>query len=271
MGTYNKLPKDAVCHNRSDMAIGRWNNLLVCRKCYNFAYTYGILDNDKIKNKKIEYLIKKDKIKGKNRCCVCNKLTRCMRKEYKEGKHTGGWICENCRGEEYYTNTIKPMTDHRIGNIDPNSSVAKGDNFEELTSIWKRVKILSIENDKYCGPLDHSIDSNGKRPETKGKFYDPYNRRWLQDCRGPQNAIRRGFIFDYLILYCASKDGKDIDRIYEFPTEELMNRSCVNVIKNPMNHCGTIPIIPWYEKYRIIDEEELIKVNKIWKEIINKK
>lgn len=68
-----------------------------------------------------------------------------------------------------------------------------------------------------------------------------------------------------------SKDGKDIDRIYEFPTEELMNRSCVNVIENPMNHCGTIPIIPWYEKYRIIDEEELIKVNKIWKEIINKK
>jgi len=45
----------------------------------------------------------------------------------------------------------------------------------------------------------------------------------------------------------------------------------LQVIKNPTNHCGTIPVIPWYEKYRIIDEEELIKVNKIWKEIINKK
>lgn len=70
-----------------------------------------------------------------------------------------------------------------------------------------------------------------------------------------------------MICYCISKDGKRIERIYVIPFLEINGRICISIIKSPTNNMG-IPVIPWYEKYRV-NEKELKKANEIWKEIDN--
>ena len=72
--------------------------------------------------------------------------------------------------------------------------------------------------------------------------------------------------FDIMICYCASEDGKIIVRVYEIPISEIIERKGMAIVKNiTYKNCG------WYEKYRITDEETIIKVNKIWTEINNEK
>ena len=45
-------------------------------------------------------------------------------------------------------------------------------------------------------------------------------------------------------MYCASKDRKDIERIYIFPMEEISKRKTITIVKNPSK--GKL----WYEKYK---------------------
>ncbi len=207
---------------------------------------------------------------------LTDKSILCPGKAYiekdKDGKETGKWICGDCYRKDRYirketnANLISSMRPCRTGNQDLNSNQVKGDNFEKLAGRWKGVKILSKENDNYTGPLDHSVDSEGKIPQTKGRFYDSYNQYWDQNFKNEHNAIRKGFKFDYLIFYCASEDGEDIERIYEFPLKEISKRHAITVYKNILSLRGS-----WVERYRITDEEELKKVNKIWKDIIKEK
>jgi len=183
----------------------------------------------------------------------------------KEGDWTGRWLCPKCKADYYNNlpdssnNIKKSLRYHRTENLDKNSGHAKGDDFEELTHRWKGVKILGKENDCYNGPLDHSIDSEGKRPQTKGRWYDSRNRYWHF------GSIEREWEkeFDYEICYCASRDGKIIERIYIIPKKEIKDkRKSISIYKNP-SRCE-----PWYEQYRITDEETIKKVNDIWKKII---
>ncbi len=202
-----------------------------------------------------------------DRCGEKLKIGKALREYNIEGNWTFRWVCKNCY-EKYdpnsYHNIIKSMANRRIGNLDPNSEHAKGDNFEELTSLWKGVKILSKENDKYCGPLDHSIDSKGKRPETKGRFYNSTYKWWnFAPLDSDWNKE-----FDYEICYCVSEDGNVIERIYEIPKKEIIGRRCIGIYKSPMNSHNTSIIIPWYDKYRVIDEETIKIVNDIWNKII---
>lgn len=195
-------------------------------------------------------------------------------REYnKEGNLTGRWLCKKCWNDDYQKNNsnsihnlMKSVADHRTGNLDPNCNIAKGDNFEKLTSIWKDVKILSIENDKFSlGLLDHSADSEGIIFQTKGKLYDSYNRFWMCGAKNEWNKE-----YDYLIFYCASKDGKSIERIYEFPKAEIeRKRVSIGIYKDPKDKWGN-SVVPWYEKYRIMDEETIKRINEIWKTIINR-
>lgn len=181
---------------------------------------------------------------------------------YNNGEWTGKYICESCHGKKKYrngetnANLIKEMSDHRTNNLDPNSSQAKGDKFEELTSKWRGIKMLSKELDNYRLPYDHSRDSELGIIETKGRLYDPIDDNW--DATIFNSHIKE---FDYLIFYCANKDGKVIERIYIFPIAEIIERGCVAIYRNPSKGL-------WYEKYRIIDEEIIKKINEIWKEII---
>jgi len=192
-------------------------------------------------------------------------------REYdKEGNWTGKWNCGKCRqrhGFNSQNNIIKSLAKHRIGNIDPNSNCAKGDNFEELTCRWRSmVSSVPVENlnkklDCYNTPIDHSRDSELGIIQTKGCLYNPTYRWWAQNFENLHDAIANGFEFDVLILYCISKDGKIIERIYILPSLEIIERSSITIVKN-LHHGG------WHEQYRITDEETINKVNDIWKEII---
>jgi len=220
----------------------------------------------------LEGIVKNMKYYNKtNTCDICGidfkEIGRYPLRQYnKTGDWTGKWLCNKCYKRDEYKERY--ICYRRTGNLDPNCASAKGDKFEGLTHRWKGVKILSEENDNYTGPLDHSVDFEGKIPQTKGKFYDARNRVWAQTFTGEYNAIIRGFEFDYLIFYCASKDGKIIERIYIIPSWEIIKRKSIGVSKNPTDSHGN-PIIPWYDEYRVKDEETIKKVNEIWKTIIN--
>lgn len=104
----------------------------------------------------------------------------------KKGNLTEKWICGNCYGRDHQKNNsnstnniIKSLRDRRTGNLDPNSSQAIGDLFEELTVRWRStvsivpVENLNIKNDNYSRgtPIDHSFDSELGLVQTQGRFY----------------------------------------------------------------------------------------------------
>lgn len=149
----------------------------------------------------------------------------------------------------------KSLSDRRTGNLKYHRHIF-GDNCEELTCRWRGVKNLNKENDNYRSPIDHSRDQELGIIQTKGRLYDSIERRWHSDWSGEHDKE-----FDNLIYYCASKDGKYIERIYIFPMEEVIKRITVVIVKNPSKG------VQWYDLYRIKDEKVIVKINEIWKEI----
>lgn len=236
---------------------GAWTGKWLCRKCYRSKWeldTYGPV---------------KKCYNSTNICDICGKdllrESEYPKKEFINGISTGKWLCNSCYGKNYrqrpgnINTLIKNMGDRRMGYQDPCSSNAKGDKFEELTNKWKEVQRLGVITDNYISPLDHTPDITGLIYQTKGKFYDYYNQIWLLGCKNEHNKD-----FDYLIFYCASKDGKIIERIYIFPKEEIMKKISITVTKNPSNRNGRCPNGGWYEKYRVKDEDIVRKVNELW-------
>ncbi len=129
-----------------------------------------------------------------------------------------------------------------------------------MTCRWRGVKNLNIGNDNYEYPIDHSKDPELGIIQTKGKFYDSYNQIWeFGNFRRDHNKD-----FSVMICYCTNKNGTIIERIYIFPKKELINRNSITITKFPLRNSDTLY---WYEKYRVTDEEEIKKVNKIWKKI----
>lgn len=204
------------------------------------------------------------------KCCICEKDllkdSHPYREYDKEGNWTGKWLCVNCHGKEdrknnpnNLDNKKKLLRNCRTGNQNPNSNTAKGDKFEELTCRWMGVKNLNKENDNYSAgtPIDHSPDSEGKIFQTAGRLYSSRNGRWNF------SSLEREWKkkFDYMICYCASKDGKMIERIYKIPKSEIINIKGITIVKNPSRG-------GWYEKYRVTDKDAIKKVNEIWKEIL---
>jgi hypothetical protein len=162
---------------------------------------------------------------------------------------------------------MRSVRNLRTGNQDQNSTGAKGDRFQELTCIWRStvstlpVEDLNIVNDNYTvgTPIDHSPDSELGIIQTKGKFYDSISRYW--SFGGLEREWKKKY--DHMICYCANKDGTLIERIYIFPVKEIKDkRVCITIVKNPSKG------YPWYEEYRIKDEETIKKINEIWKKII---
>jgi hypothetical protein len=184
------------------------------------------------------------------------------RERNKEGKPTGKRICNIC-WQKYDPNSqwglLKSVENRRTGNLDPNSNNAKGDRFEELTSVWKGVKILSKEEDNYRLPIDHSQDFEGKIFQTKGRLYDSTHRQWNF------TSLDREWnkIFDYEICYCANKDGTLIEKVLIFPKAEIIKRKGITIFRD------NIRGYHWYDEY-IQDEETVKKINEIWKKIVDK-
>lgn len=204
----------------------------------------------------------------------------------KNGKKTKEWVCHRHKVANYrkydsnsFNNIRKLLRDRRTGNLRDSGNIL-GDNCEKLTEKWLGTKRLSIIQDNYNLPLDHtpipngvkinigdsSVDLYDKIVQTKGRLYllnygkwgvAPLSREWIKE-------------FDYLIIYCISEDGRTIERIYFIPKTEIYNpktdrrRTGIAIYKNPNPSRGPF----WYEQYRVIDEEVLRKINEIWKEII---
>lgn len=230
---------------------GNWTGRWTCK------YHYEIYQRHRT------YQIPEKKYNDTNTCDKCgDKL--CVGNSIREGihnskyiEHTGRTLCYKCYMNIYrknyetnspnsYTNAIKPIANHRTGNLNPNCSQAKGDYFEGITSKARGLKILSIENDCYNGPLDHSRDLELGILETRGKIYNPYNRNWRFS--GLENLHHKEF--NFLIAYCTDKDMNIVTALL-FPKIEIENRSSIIIGKNPVR--GT-----WYNEY-IIDFDLWIK------------
>lgn len=183
----------------------------------------------------------------------------------KEWKKTGRWLCDFCYNrydpnrKNLYRERYGVVANSRTGNILQGSNKEKGDMLT-IDKYMERSKILSIENDCYIGPIDHSRDPELGIIQTKGRFYNSVNRMW--SFSGLEREYNKEF--DFMISYCADKDGKCIEKIYIFPKSEIIKRKGVTIVKNPSRWT------PWYEQYRVIDEETIKKINDIWKKIIKR-
>lgn len=200
---------------------------------------------------------------------------------YKCKNKSEEWICHRCynikrdknkRHEEYKEIYL---CNRRIGNLNPKSKSALGDKGQELTCRWRKVEDLNKRLDNYNTTIDHTRDSEFGILQSKisnlilmhrHTTVDGEERKyygWVASFTGEHNAIKRKIKFDNVIIYCIGKNG--IERIYIVPKEEVENRGSISILEyNPRR-------LPWYEKYRIIDEDILKNVNKIWKEVINER
>lgn len=194
-----------------------------------------------------------------------------MRERDKDGNETGRWLCKNCHsiydpnGQWYL---LRSVENRRTGNLSPESPCGIGDKFQELTSVWRStistipVEDLNKKLDNYNVPIDHSPDSELGTIQTRGRFYSRRRGAWSF------SNLEREWDkpFDHEIFYCTSKDGTLVERMYIFPSEEIEIRKSIDIIKNPTD-AHRNPITPWYEDFRIRDEETIKKVNEIWKSI----
>lgn len=191
------------------------------------------------------------------------------RREFNEECNwTGKWLCNKCwyntdykKRSDSTNNLMKLVSDRRTGNQNPNSPNAKGDLFEILTEIRKDVRNLNKDNDNYHEPIDHSSDSYGKIPQTRGRLYDSYKQVWSFA------SFERDWHkeFHYVILYCVSEDGQVIERMYEIPKENL-NPNGITITKHQLRKNSNT--LYWYEKFRITDEKDIKRTNEIWKKLI---
>lgn len=84
------------------------------------------------------------------------------------------------------------------------------------------------------------VDKNGKITDktpnrvqikqakrTTGRVYDPINGFWNYKWEREHKKD-----FNNIIVYCADKNGKTIERIYIFPKEEVIRSKTVSIVKN---------------------------------------
>lgn len=183
------------------------------------------------------------------------------------------WFCERHSGRYRQTlpnsqhNIHKSIANIRTGNLNPHCSIAKGNLFQELTCRWRStvstipVEDLNKKNDNYRSPIDHTPDSELGIIQTKGASYSSKYKIWsLSEFDRDYNKN-----YDTHICYCINEDGKIIERIYIFP-KHVIKTNTIHIYKYDSK--GHLYKNGWYEKYRIIDEEIINKVNDIWKVII---
>ena len=134
---------------------------------------------------------------------------------------------------------------------------------EEIWELWKYGwEDLNKKYDNHKVPIDCYDPKIGLYHQVQGRRYNYRNKWW--SFSGFEDEWEK--IFEDMVCFCYSKDGKIVERIYDIIKEEIEKRKGVSIVKNPMN-----TTVPWYEKYRIKDEDELKKANEMWKDIIKEK
>ncbi len=208
---------------------------------------------------------------------------RTYREKNKDGKKTGKWVCSKHWSRYYnnydpnsWNNIRKGLANYNIDNQNPNSSQAKGDKGEELLSTWKNYKNLGKKD--YHSRRDFLDEETGMYYQVKTSYYNPIETCWSASFQNEIKSIGKGFMFKDLYLFCISEDGKRVERVYRIPEKEIeiseegiTKRTIIKVYKNPTDSWGN-HITPWYEQYRISNEnEELKKLNEMWREITMQK
>lgn len=173
------------------------------------------------------------------------------------------YTCKSCNSKiidrlpNSRNNIIKSLRDCRTGRQDPNSSNAKADKSQELACKLYGWIDLNKKYDNHNYPLD-CLDPN------TGLYYQIRGRYYTIDANWPFTRFDREWnkIFEDMICFCFSKDGKLVERIYKFPENIVKDRRGAGIVRNITKGRQ------WYEKYRVKDEDELKKANDIWKDII---
>lgn len=254
-----------------------------------------VVDNSILIKNPTEEDMKDAKLIEYNQTNICS---ICMEEYEKEGNELtdkgilNPWNCYQkadtkecvCRRHWYHieykkrpnsqNNIIKQLRDRRTGNLDPNSTQQLGDDGEELTKLLLGADKLSEIYDNFELPDDHGpitkhisvkignkiIDLYGMIPQTKTATfrYDlGASGGWTF---GSETNKKE---FDILILYCISKDGINVDRIYIIPKEDAIKRSAIGILENPSRRI-------WYYIYRIRDKLLLELADELWEKIISR-
>lgn len=197
----------------------------------------------------------------------------------REGVRTDKWVCNKHWARDYnhspsgILSLQKSLRHRRLGIQNPDSPNAIGDRGERLTDMIFRTTRLSVKDDCYNGPLDHSqipkgtfvklrerlIDISEKIPQTKIANFTidiGTNGGWFYKYRTIEHKKR----YDIMILWCISKDKLSIERGYIIPKDMTNKIISIGIIKDPSR-------IVWYDEYRIIDENILEQINEYWRKI----
>jgi hypothetical protein len=133
------------------------------------------------------------------------------KREYnKDNNWTGRWLCHKCWISDYRLKNGITRSSRRVGCLDPDSNLAKGDLFQELTCRWRSiVSTIPVEDlnkklDNYKSPIDHTRDSELGIIQTKGRYFDRFVGTYGGWQCGTVNEKEKEF--DNLIFYCVSKD-----------------------------------------------------------------
>ena len=184
----------------------------------------------------------------------------------KDGKETGEWICprhwrrDYNRYDPYSTDNIKKsLRNCRKERQDPNCPMAKGEQDVDIACELYGYINLNKANDNYSSgsPIDCYDPKTGLYHQVQGRRYNYINMIW-GNFSGLDEEWEKEF--EDMILFCKSKDGKIIERIYKIPFEKEIKkkRKGISIYKNPSRGV-------WYEKYRVRDEAEIERANNILK------
>lgn len=204
------------------------------------------------------------------KCCICgtdkvniyNGIPDWRR--YYGDDHNKEWdrisfACSKCNGKirrrlPYSTNHImKSVRNCRTGNQYPNHESTKADKSQALACELYGWIDLNKENDNHNSPLDCYDPKTGLFHQIQMRCY---NRRYWRFGSFEGEWEKK---FEDTVCFCISEDGKIIERIYKFLWKEIMIVKTIYVYEN--NSIG------WYEKYRVKDEEILIRANNIWEKL----
>lgn len=182
------------------------------------------------------------------------------------GNETGRHICykhwkiyynKYCPNSSY--SAIRSVTNCRTGNQKLGSLKEKGDRSQQLACTLYGWEDLNSKNNNYNFPIDCYDPKTGLFHQVRGRRYDSIYKLWNT------GNLEREWTKNYkdMILICQDNYGKRIEEIYKLPHIEIKRRKNISIVNKPTDRVGT-PTIPWYEKYRTKDLEELKCANDIW-------
>lgn len=203
------------------------------------------------------------------KCCICGKgnLTSktAIRGEYIREDLRRKWACTNCYNEDRQKNNpnsqynlMKSVRNCRTGNQNPNHETTKARKSQKLACRLYGWIDLNEENDNYNFPIDCYDPKTGLYHQVQGRYYSRISQWTFGNFK---NELEK--IYENMVCFCFSKDGKIVERIYKFLRKEIMRVKGITIYKNPSKGGQQ------NEQYRVTDEDELKNANDIWKEIIN--